>query len=341
MPDNVLEFPVLIGDIGGTNARFALIQKEARQEQIFATKTVSDFTNIDDAIIQGVLPLADMRPKSILLAIAGPVEGEEIPLTNSHWIIRPHDLIKKLGFKQVFVINDFEAQALATSALSKEYLIPIGPLDNLNPGSRVIMGPGTGLGVAGLAHLENRYIPIAGEGGHVDYAPRSQRDIELLPFLDKTDGRIRAEALLSGSGILSIYHAICKADGVEPILTSPNAITVAAHNTNEIQAREAINFFIHYLARLAGDFALTFKAKGGVFIGGGITPKIFKLINQQEFRNSFEDKAPHRHLLEKIPVFTLTHPRAALVGMDAYVRHPRRYLIDKKDRLWYADTDKL
>lgn len=334
MSEKHLEFPVLIGDIGGTNARFSLIENKDSEEQIFPTKTVADFSNIDEAIEQGILPLTKLKPKSIMLAMAGPVEGNEIPLTNSQWVIRPHQLMSKLQFSNVFVINDFEAQALATTALPPEYLQEIGNLNTTPMGTRVVLGPGTGLGVAGLIHLDGRYIPVAGEGGHVDYAPQSERDFELLPFLHKIQGRISAEEILSGRGIVSIYRAVCAADGVKPVFETPNAITVAAYDESETQVHEAVQFFICYLARLAGDFALTFKAQGGIFIGGGIMPKILQLINHHAFRNAFENKAPHQKLLGTMPTFIMTHPRAALIGMNAYVSNPTHYILDKNKRFW-------
>jgi len=336
----VLQFPVLIGDIGGTNARFSIISKKGNEEQIFSTKTVSDYSNIDAAIEQSVLPIAKVKPRSLMLAIAGPVEGEEITLTNSHWVIRPNELIEKFSFENVFVINDFEAQALATVTLQNDYLQCVGEVNNKIAGSRVILGPGTGLGVAGLTHANGRYLPIAGEGGHIDYSPRSERDLQLFSLLDRIEGRVSAEQLLSGRGLMNIYRAICQADGVAPAFNSPNAITIAAHSKINQQASETVDFFLTYLARLSGDFALIFKANGGVYIGGGITPKIFKLIDQKAFREAFEDKAPHRNLLKNIPIFVMTHPRAALEGMATFAKYPLKFTMDIGNRVWPHDLEK-
>lgn len=334
MKRSLLSFPVLIGDIGGTNARFSMLYDDGREEQIFPTKTVADFATIDDAITFGILPLAQKKPASLLLAMAGPVEGDVIPLTNSHWVIAPKKLIAELNLLEVMVINDFEAQALATTALESDYLIPIGNGKAVKEGSRAILGPGTGLGVAGLVYVDGRYVPVAGEGGHVDFSLRTERDLQLMPYLHKIDGRISAEEILSGRGLLSIYRAICAADGVTPHFETPNAITVAAHRDDESQAYEAAQFFIRSLARVAGDFALIFLAHGGVYIGGGIIPKMMKLIDEKEFRAAFEDKAPHNKILKAMSVSIMTHPRSALVGMAAYAHHSNRFIINTSNRLW-------
>lgn len=331
---NHLSFPVLIGDIGGTNARFSILFNDGHEKQVFPTRSVADFATIEDAITFGILPLVQQKPASLLLAIAGPVEGDVIPLTNSHWVITPKSLIEKFDLNEVMVINDFEAQALATTALEDKYLIPIGKGVAVSNSSCAIIGPGTGLGVAGLVYVDGRYVPIAGEGGHIDYAPQIKRDLEILPYLHRIEGRIAAEEVLSGRGLLSIYRAICAVDKTTPQFETPDAITVAAHQDNESKAYEAVQIFIRTLARIAGDFALIFLARGGVFIGGGIIPKMLKLIDETAFRAAFEDKAPHQKLLQTIPISIMTHPHSALVGMAAYARCPHHFIINTSKRLW-------
>lgn len=326
--------PFLVGDIGGTNARFSMISPDEDDEQIFPTDKVSDFKNIDEAIEQSILPLAKEKPNSLILAVAAPVEGKIIPLTNSHWFINAQSLIKRFGFKSVLVINDFEAQAMATTALDEKYLWKIGDKGTSSYGARVVLGPGTGLGVAGLACANKRYMPVAGEGGHIDFAPRTKRDIELFPYFLHNEGRVSAEEILSGRGLTSIYRAICNLDGIKVEFEKADAITGAAHHADQPQANEAVDLFLTYLARFAGDFALIFKAHGGVYIGGGIIPKIMAFINEDSFRAQFEDKAPHRKLLETIPIYVMTHPRAALEGMAAFTRNGEHFLLDYQDRLW-------
>lgn len=334
MQNHYLEFPVLIGDIGGTNMRFTLILSDKGEQQAIATRKVSDFPTIEDAISAAVLPLIKAVPKSLFLAIAGPVVGGHIKLTNCNWVVSPEKLIERFNLDEVLIINDFEAQALATVVLPEKYLQTIGTGTPKKQGTRVTIGAGSGFGISGLVHINGRYIPIAGEGGHIDYAPQSDEDIALYPYLKKLVGRVSAEELLSGRGLVNIYRAFSLKRGVTPRVEAPEEITSEALIAHDREAYDAVQFFINYLARLAGDFALIFKAEGGVYIGGGILPEMLPLIATDEFRKNFTNKNPHQKLLEKVPTFVITHPRAALVGMESYVRHPDRFIVDLENRFW-------
>jgi len=326
----------LLGDIGGTNARFSMICPHQQDEQIFPTDKVSDFRNIDDAIEQRILPLAREKPHNLVLAVAAPVEGNVIPLTNSHWFIDAQALIRRFDLKSVLVINDFEAQALATITLDAIYLKKIGNGTAMKRGPRVVLGPGTGLGVAGIAYVNGQYLPVAGEGGHMDFALRTARDLALFPHFFHNQGRVSVEEILSGRGLAGIYQAICAADGIKAEFDKADAITGAAHHKDQPQAKEAVELFLTYLARLAGDFALIFKAHGGVYIGGGIISKIMRLIDEESFRTQFENKVPHQNLLSSMPIYIMTHPHAALEGMAAFVRKPKNFLLDYHKCLWTA-----
>ena len=347
MQNQNLEFPVLIGDIGGTNMRFSLILNQAGEQLAIATRKVDEFPTIEEAIRLTILPLLKTAPKSLFLAIAGPVTGDHIKLTNCDWVIAPKKLIKEFGFNEVFIINDFEAQALSTVTLPEKYLQAIGPINTATDNTKVIIGAGSGLGIAGLIYLDGRYIPIEGEGGHVDYAPQSEEDLALYPFLKKIVGRVSAEELLSGRGLLNIYRAFCDMRGVPSNIAVPEEVTAEAllfhqqfanqqfanqHRPHDNPAFDAVRFFINYLARLAGDFALVFKAEGGVYIGGGILPEMLQLLDETEFRKNFIHKQPHEKLLETIATFIILHPRAALVGMESYVRDSARFMLDKEGR---------
>ena len=339
MQNQNLEFPVLIGDIGGTNMRFSLILNQAGEQMAISTRKVNDFPTIEEAIRQTILPLIKAPLKSLFLAIAGPVTGEVIKLTNCNWVVNPRQLMEEFGFNEVFIINDFEAQALSTIVLPQKYLEPIGPINTATDDTKVIIGAGSGLGIAGLTYLNGHYIPIEGEGGHIDFAPQSEEDFALYPFLKKIVGRVSAEELLSGRGLLNIYRAFCEMRGATPTIEVPEVITSEALTAHEQQAYDAVQFFINYLARLAGDFALIFKAEGGVYIGGGILPELLPLIDEDEFRQNFIHKQPHEKLLEKIPTFIITHPRAALVGMESYVHQPERFMLDMKGRFFVKHAD--
>ncbi|MCF6369209.1 glucokinase [Rhizobium halophilum] len=329
-----LPFPILLGDIGGTNARFSILLHEGAEPISFPNVATADFPTIDEAIRVDVLEKTPVKPKSTILAVAGPIEGDEIDLTNCDWVVRPQSLIADLGFTDVLVLNDFEAQALAAACLTEDYRQEIGKPAEPMIASRVVLGPGTGLGVAGLVHARETWFPVPGEGGHVDVGPRSKRDFEIFPYLEPIEGRISAEQLLCGRGLVNIYRAICAADGVEATLALPSDVTAGWQSGRDLQAAETISLFATYLGRLAGDLALIFMAKGGVFLAGGISQRIIPALKAPEFRQAFEDKAPHSDLLRQIPTFVVTHPLAALAGLGSYARTPSAYGISTHGRHW-------
>jgi glucokinase len=329
-----LPFPILLGDIGGTNARFSILADETSEPIRFPNIKTADYPTIDEAIRKDVLDKTPVRPRSTILAVAGPIEGDEIDLTNCDWIVRPNALISDLGFEDVLVLNDFEAQALAVACLTGEYREDIGPKIEPLTASRVVLGPGTGLGVAGLVHARDTWFPVPGEGGHVDVGPRSERDFAIFPHLLRIEGRVSAEEILSGRGVVNIYQAICKADGIQPAYTDPADITAKGLDGSDRQAVETLSLFSTYLGRVAGDMALIFMAKGGVYLAGGISQKIIPALKQSEFRAAFEDKAPHSELMRHIPTFVVTHPLAALAGLASYARTPSAYGISTQGRRW-------
>jgi glucokinase len=335
MDGNILErmrYPVLIGDIGGTNARFAILPAPDAALVSFPNVRTADHANIDDAIRDAIFPATDIRPKSTLVAIAGPINSDEIELTNCPWVVRPRVLMTTLGFEEVIVLNDFEAQALAVVALEKEHLEQIGG-GNADPvAGRVVLGPGTGLGVAGLINARGIWQPIPGEGGHIDVGPRTARDEAIFPHLEPIEGRISAEQILCGRGMVNLYRAICVADGIEPIFDQPNEVTAAV--PGNLQAGETLSLFATYLGRVAGDLALIFMAKGGVYLSGGIAQKILPVLKHGEFRAAFNDKAPHSHIMANMPVFVMTHALAAVIGLAAFARKPFDFGVNMNGRHW-------
>ncbi|MFC3071747.1 glucokinase [Shinella pollutisoli] len=332
--DTNLPFPILIGDIGGTNARFALLVDAFAEPRSFPIVKTADFANIDEALQRSILDTTSVQPRSAILALAGPIEGDEVPLTNCPWVVRPRDMIGKLGFEDVVLVNDFEAQALAIASLSDTDREKIGGGGERPAASRAVLGPGTGLGVAGLVHARHAWFPVPGEGGHVDMGPRTERDYQIWPFLEPIEGRISAEQLLCGRGIMNIYRAVSAADGDDPVLATPADVTARALAQEDRAAIETIALFSTYLGRVAGDIAMIFMAKGGVYLAGGISQKILPALRGPEFRAAFEDKAPHTALLRSIPTYVVTHPVAALVGLAAFARMPERFGVATEGRRW-------
>ncbi|MEP9372111.1 glucokinase [Mesorhizobium sp. KR1-2] len=330
----VLQFPILIGDIGGTNARFAIIVDANSEPGETRVVQTANYASIDEAIQQAVLDHTSLTPRSAVLAVAGPVDGDEIALTNCPWVVRPKAMFETLGLSDIVVLNDFEAQALAVAALGEEHMEKIGDGEPEPNAGRVVLGPGTGLGVAGLIHACHRWIPVPGEGGHMDIGPRTARDREIFPHLEPIEGRISGEQILCGRGLVSSYRAIAAADGKEARFTTPAEITAAALEESDAVAEEALEFFVTALGRTAGDLALVFMSRGGVYLTGGIAQKIVPALKQGNFREAFEDKAPHRELLRSMPVYVITHPLAALNGLAAYARTPSRFGVETAGRRW-------
>jgi len=326
-------FPVLIGDIGGTNARFSILPDPEAEPIPFPTVRTADFANIDDAIAAATAGSA-VRPRSAVLAVAGPVDGDEIDLTNCDWVVRPRTLNARFGIGEIIVLNDFEAQALATAALDAAEMERIGGGEPEDGASRVVLGPGTGLGVAGMVRARAIWIPVPGEGGHVDLGPRTARDLEIWPHLEPIEGRISGEQMLCGRGLTNIYRAVAKANGRPPLLEAPADISGAALAGSDPDAAEALDLFVTCLGRLAGDLALVFMSRGGVFLTGGIPQKIVPALKSGNFRTAFEDKAPHSALLAAMPVYVITHPRAALAGLAAFARAPGLFGVATQGRRW-------
>jgi len=334
--ETALRFPILIGDIGGTNARFSIVMdanSEAGEPWIVRT---SDFATIDEAIQSAVLDRSSVRPNSAVLAVAGPVDSDEIELTNCPWVVRPRAMLANLGLTDLVVLNDFEAQALAVVALGEEHMEKIGGGEPEPGAGRVVLGPGTGLGVAGLIHALGRWIPVPGEGGHMDLGPRTARDFEVFPHIERIEGRISGEQILCGRGLVNAYRAVAKADGRPAPFTLPSEVTAAALAGTDATAEEALALFVTCLGRTAGDLALVFMSRGGVFLTGGIAQKIVPALKTGNFRAAFEDKAPHGDLMRSMPVYVITHPLAALVGLAAYARAPSLFGVQTAGRRWNA-----
>ena len=326
-------FPVLIGDIGGTNARFALVADGVAAMERLPDARTADHATIDDAIAVA-LGHGNLRPKSAMLALAGPIAGEQVPLTNSDWVVVPRQLVKRFGLAEMILLNDFEAQSLSLPDLRADDFVRIGGGTMRADGTRVVVGPGTGLGAGALIHAHGTWIPVPGEGGHIDLGPQTERDMTIWPHIERPFGRVEAETLISGGGMLRLYRAICVVDGVAERHTTPEAVTKAGLAGSDVQAREALNLFATYLGRMAGDLALIFTAHGGVYLAGGIPPKIALVLQSGAFRNAFVGKPPHHDLLEQIGTAIIVKKDAALAGIAAFARDPSRFGVELGGRRW-------
>ena len=314
MSDPVL----LIGDIGGTNARFALADADAAGFSAQITLRCADF----DAAVAGIRPYLDAAgaaaPAVICLAGAGPVVDRTVRLTNNHWVLSTRELEAEFAGARVRILNDFEAIAYGLTALAPADCRQIGapppdPLDG--PSFRLgVMGPGTGLGAAGLIGHAGEPIPVICEGGHVAFAPCDPLQVEILEALWRRFERVSAERLVSGMGLQNLYQALAVIRGEPAETLEPAQIFAAADREPQSLAAAAVEQFFAILGQVAGDFALALGAESGIFIGGGIAPRYVEQLAASAFRERFESKGRHRPLMESIPTQVIMHPYPGLLG---------------------------
>lgn len=327
-----IPFPVLIADIGGTNARFAVLMEAYSPVRTFPTVRTADYPDLAAAASATVLDTTAILPRSLLVALAGPITGTSTKLTNADWVIDPEETRQGLSLDTVVTFNDFEALALSLPSLNEDQLLKVGPGEAVSREPRVVLGPGTGLGVAALVYSDRRYTPIAGEGGHVSVGPETERDFQIWPHLERHHGRITGEALLSGNGMARLYRAVSKAEGKDGRWCRHGAEVTQAAKDGDLVAEATVALFLEYLGRLAGDMALVFLAKGGVYVAGGIAPRLLDRFGSSSFREAFEAKAPHRTIMENVPTFVITEPTPAIAGMATFATMPERFALDLRGR---------
>ncbi|MCV0424453.1 MAG: ROK family protein [Roseibium sp.] len=328
-------YPVLVADIGGTNARFALVDHKNAPTRMCGKSATADHSDISSAIRDVVYPETDVKPRTAIIAVAGPVTGNVIPLTNAEWVIEPLKMIADLGVEEVIVLNDFEAQALALPGYRGEDIEQIGTGAIRAESAKFVLGPGTGLGAAAMIYASDTWIPVPGEGGHVELGPVTAEDFEIWPHIDRFGGRLGAEQLLSGTGLPRLAKGVTRWMKAERNFETPASITMAAEDNDPVAVR-TLEVFARCLGRVAGDFALTVLARGGVYLTGGVTPRITRFLTDSGFRAAFEAKAPHEDLMSKIPTFIVRHPDPALEGLASYARSPEAFAVDMKGRRWIA-----
>lgn len=332
-PD-VLPYPVLVADIGGTNARFGILTDAHADLKECETAKTADFEGLENAINAVVLAKTSIVPRSAVLALAGPIRGDEVPLTNCDWVIRPKELMRVFGLDDVILVNDFEAQSLALPSLQATDLKVIGGIPMTQSGTKVVVGPGTGLGAAGMVQAGGIWVPVPGEGGHIDLGPVTEEEFELWPHFEKEHGRVSAEALLCGRGLVRLYNGVSSWRGAEAKFKDPSEITSAVLSSSDVCADEALKIFCRLLGRVAGDLALAFMAKGGVYLAGGISQKVSEFLVTSEFREAFESKAPHQDLMAGIASAVIVHEKPALMGLAAFARAPQLFGVDLAGRRW-------
>ena len=306
--------PILVGDVGGTHARFAIVDVAGPRNWSIRERQdlEGDFPTFLDALRTYFDRSGTERPPIAAIAVAGPVGEGTAKFTNRGWTIAERDL-KSFGFEQAVLVNDFAALAYAAEVLVEKDLRPIGAaLPGLEGGTITILGPGTGFGVSCLARYGGHSVPMATEGGHIGFAPSDAQEVAALELMWKQHGRVSVERILSGGGLEELYLTLEQLAGRRPRALAAADITAGA--TTDAACRSALSMFCAVFGAVAGDLALAHGARGGVYIAGGIAHKIEPFLLQSTFRRRFEDKGRLSPFVQAIPTRLIVNPDVAMLG---------------------------
>ncbi len=310
------ESPRLIADIGGTYARFAVETAMGRFEQAASLKC-ADYPDFHAAVSAYLTRLSAVRIEHAAIAIANPVDGDEVRMTNYHWHFSIEEMRQQLGLETLVVVNDFTALAMAVPRLSPHERRQVGGGDARENSVTGVLGAGSGLGVSGLIPANDGWVALGTEGGHAAVSPRDERELTVLRYAWRQYSHVSFERLLSGPGLELIYRALADDAG------QPNAALAAPEITQRGLAGadplcvETIELFCSLLGTAAGNLAVTLGAMGGIFIGGGIVPRLGEFFDRSVFRARFEDKGRFRDYLRAIPTYVITSSNATFVGASA------------------------
>ncbi len=308
----------LVGDIGGTHARFGWCLPDGSVTQI-ATYACREHNSVEAAIALYLNDRGADLPARFALGVASPITGDSVKMTNHHWVISVPRLKSEFRISDGVLINDFVALASAVPSLRSEHLRPLGPRIERERAPIGVLGPGTGLGVASLVPVgESDYLPLAGEGGHVTLAASTIREANVLAALREQFGHVSAERAVSGPGLQALYQSLLLVDKQLNQALSPEQIGLRAIEKKDRYCVEAVELLTSFLGNVAGNLALTLGAFGGIFIGGGIVGKLGAAFDERLFRAKFEDKGRFATYLQRIPTQLITHESPALLGAAIY-----------------------
>lgn len=307
---------VLLADIGGTNARFALLAGGSTGTIVhLAVKECGSFHEALDRFLDKMPQAGAVR--AAILAVSGPVRNGRCTLTNNGWVLDADDLRETYGFSTVRFINDFEAVAWSLPHLSRDKLLQVGGGPRVAGGPLAALGPGTGLGMAFSIPHGAGHLVFPSEGGHSTLAGCSLREDAVIAHLRQRFGHVSAERVLSGSGLENLYEALAALDHVPLPNRSAAEITRVGIEGSCLTSRAALDMFCAMLGNVAGDLALTLGARGGIFVGGGILRQIPGFFASSPFRSRFDEKGRFRKYVEPIPAYLILDEHAAFVGLRA------------------------
>ena len=306
---------VVLADVGGTNVRFAVFGDVLG---LIAHMAVSDYETFADALDDFLARQADRATiRLAIFGVAGVVEGGRCALTNNRWVVDAAKLHARFGFTDTHIINDFEAIAWALPHLMPEDLCAIGGGKPVAGSPILAIGPGTGLGVAAYVPCAEGGFVLSGEGGHASVPSGSPREDAIIQKLRQRFGHVSAERILSGHGLENLYHAIALIDALTVPDRTAIEIARAAVEGSCLASRAAFDMFCAMLGEVAGNFALGFGARGGIFIAGGILPHLSDHLSQSQFRSRFDAKGRMRRYLEAVPVYLILHGDPAFLGLQS------------------------
>jgi len=315
---------ILAGDIGGTNARLAYFQPQNGRFQLVSERVFPsrEHGGLGEIVTQ-FLDESGTRPEAACFGIAGPVRNGRVETSNLPWVIEQAVLANQIHLAATLLINDLEASAWGIGALGTEDLVTLNPGAGSVAGNQAVVAPGTGLGEAGLFWDGSRHHVFACEGGHTDFAPQGELQIELLRYLTKRFGHVSYERILSGPGLVNVYEFLCASgcgkESAELAAAMESgdpaaAISRAALSGNDSLASKALDLWIAVYGAEAANLALKIMSTGGLFLAGGISPKILPRLKASLFMEAFLDKGRMRALVEAMPVHVVTNEKAGLLG---------------------------
>lgn len=318
-------FPRLLGDIGGTNARWAWQAEANAPLQDVSVLPCDASASLQESAFRYLATRGTEQPRTAAIGIATAVTGDEVRFTNNAWAFSIQGFKRALGLEHCLVINDFTALAMSLPALGATDLQAVGTGSAITGAPMALIGPGTGLGVSGLVSQgSGQWSALSGEGGHATVAPADDYESELLTCLRRRFDHVSAERVLSGNGLINLYTAVCEIEGVAALPVEASDVTDHALAHTNAQCERAVQLFASFLGNVAGNLALTLGARGGVYIGGGIVPRLGPAFDARLFRRRFEEKGRFQLYLRPIPTWIITAQTPALIGASrALDVHPQ------------------
>ena len=307
----------LVADIGGTNVRFALLAEGAVQPERELSLRCADFDGLEQAARHYLSQAGNPPIDAAAIDVATAITGDLIKLTNSPWAFSIEQTKRQLGLQRLLVLNDFTALALSLPALDPSEIRQVGRGAALAGAPIALIGAGTGLGISGLLPAQGRWIPIQGEGGHAAFSPADEREDAVLGVLRERFGHVSTERLVSGPGLVNIYRALSVLDRDMPRDLEPQEVAELGMRGGDARCQEALTMFCAVLGMAAGNLVITLGARGGLFIGGGIVPKLGDWFDRSPFRARFEHKGRFSSYVAAVPTLVILAENPALRGLAA------------------------